>query len=204
MGLFKPSVESLEPLPTLDQVKLDAQRTAVIVVDMQNEFANPKGKLYLPSAQQIIPSIRSLLSKARQKKVTIIYTMDTHYPGDLEFKDWGQHAVKNSWGWEIVDELKPEHGDTIIEKPRFDAFYNTMLDDILRARKIENLVVVGTVANICVLATIAGAYMRGYRVYVPVDAIAYIDKLSLYVALYQATKVYRVTLIERAENVEFE
>lgn len=204
MGFFKPSLEKLEPLPTLNRVKLSAQRTAVIVVDMQNEFANPKGRLYLPSIRQIIPAIRSLLSKARQKKVTIVYTMDTHYPGDLEFKDWGQHALKNSWGWKIVDELKPEPEDIIVEKPRFDAFYNTMLDDILRAKGIENLVVVGTVANICVLATIMGAYMRGYRVYVPINAIAYIDEFSLYVSLYQATKVYRATLIEKAENVEFE
>ncbi|HIQ11211.1 MAG TPA: cysteine hydrolase [Pyrodictium sp.] len=204
MRSFKPSIESLEALPILDRVKLDARRTAVIVVDMQNEFANPKGKLYLPSTQQIIHSIRSLLSKARQKKATIVYTMDTHYPDDLEFKDWGQHAVKNSWGWRIIDELKPEHNDIVVEKSRFDAFYNTMLDDILRTRGIENLVIVGTVANICVLATIAGAYMRGYRVYVPINAVAYIDELSLYIALYQASKVYRATLVEKAENVEFE
>jgi nicotinamidase-related amidase len=184
-------------------VELNAEETAVIVVDMQNDFVKPQGKLFVPTAPDTVPRIKKLLDSARSADVMVVFTKDTHYPGDPEFTIWGQHVVKGTWGWEIVDELKPLEGEVVIEKTRYDAFYGTPLDDLLRSYGIKSLVVTGTVANICVLHTVASAALRWYRVVVPVDAISALNEFDYYVALRQMSYLYRAVLVESVEGVKF-
>ncbi len=190
-------------IKVLPRVELDAARTALVIVDMQNDFVNPRGKLFVPTAPGTVPKIKRLLEKAREAEVMTVFTKDTHYPGDPEFRIWGQHVVRGTWGWEIVDDLKPVEGEIVIEKTRYDAFYGTPLDDLLRAYGIENLIVVGTVANICVLHTVAGAALRWYRVVVPIDAISALNDFDYYVALRQMEFLYRATLVETVESIVF-
>ena len=187
----------------VDRVDLDASTTALIVVDMQNDFVNPRGRLFVPSAPETVPRIRLLLDRARKAGVMTVFTKDTHYPGDPEFSIWGEHVVKGTWGWEIVDELKPVEGEVVIEKTRYDAFYGTPLDDLLRAYGIKTVVVTGTVANICVLHTVAGAALRWYKVVVPVDTISALNEFDYYAALRQMSFLYKATLVRSAEGVHF-
>uniref|UniRef100_A0A7J3ZL47 Cysteine hydrolase n=1 Tax=Fervidicoccus fontis TaxID=683846 RepID=A0A7J3ZL47_9CREN len=184
-------------------ISLPAKRTALIIVDMQNDFVKPQGRLVVPTAQQTIPHIKALLEKARQKDVLRIFTKDTHYPWDWEFKIWGQHTVKGTWGWEIVDELKPGENEIVIEKTRYDAFYGTWLDDALRLNNIEFTIITGTVANICVLHTAGSAVLRGYKVVVPANAVSALNDFDYMVALRQVSFLYRGIIVEKAENVEF-
>ncbi len=81
-----------------EEVSLDASSTAIIIVDMQNDFVRPNGKLYVPTAQATIPSIRKVLAKAREANVPVIYTQDWHFKNDPEFRIWGEHCVMNTWG----------------------------------------------------------------------------------------------------------
>jgi len=188
----------------VDKVSLPAKKSAVVVVDMQNDFAHPNGKLYGPAAREIIPRIASLLEKARGAGVRVVYTQDTHYPDDpVEFPIWGPHVVKGTWGWQIVDELKPREGDIVIEKMRYDAFFGTPMDHVLRMYGIQHLVVTGTVANICVLHTVASARLRLYDVVVPIDAIAALNEFDYAAALRQMDFLYKVTLTT-TEGVEFQ
>ena len=168
-----PEVVKVPKITLVDKVSLPSRKTALIVVDMQNDFAHPNGKLYSPTSREIIPRIKSLVQKARAKGVRVIYTQDTHYPDDpVEFPIWGPHVVKGTWGWQIVDELKPSEGDIVVEKMRYDAFFGTPMDHILRMYGVQHLVVTGTVANICVLHTVASARLRLYDVDVPEHAVA--------------------------------
>jgi len=198
-----PDVVKVPRITIVDKVSLPAKTSAVVVVDMQNDFAHPDGKLYGPAAREIIPRIALLLEKARSKGVRVVYTKDTHYPDDpVEFPIWGSHVVKGTWGWEIVDELKPKEGDIVIEKMRYDAFFGTPLDHVLRMYGVRQLVVVGTVANICVLHTVASARLRLYDVVVPIDAIAALNEFDYAAALRQMDFLYKVTLT-KTEGVEF-
>ena len=185
------------------RVELNPKNTALLVIDMQNDFANPRGRLYVEQARETIPRIKRLLERARGRGVLRIFTLDTHYPGDPEFTLWGEHAVKGSWGWMIVDELKPIEGEILIEKPRYDAFYSTMLDDILRFRGVRNLVVTGTLANVCVLHTIASASMRMYRVYVPIDCISALNDFDYKLTLRQIDFAYHGVLVKEHGGVKF-
>ena len=187
----------------VDSVTLKASETAVIVVDMQNDFVKPQGKLYVPTAPLTIEPIRRLLDKARAAGVKIFYTQDTHYDGDPEFEIWGEHAKYGTWGWEIVDELKPEKGDIVVRKTRYDGFYGTPMDDLLRVYGIKNTVIVGTVANICVLHTAASAALRWYKVVVPIDGISALTEFDLQASLRQISWLYKGVVVRSVDGINF-
>ncbi len=187
-----------------EKVVLPASQTAVIVVDMQNDFAHPDGSLFVPKARDTIPKIRKLLDKARKAGVRVIYTQDTHYEGDPEFEIWGEHARYGTWGWEIVEELKPIEGrDIVVRKTRYDGFYGTPMDDLLKIYQITHLVVTGTVANICVLHTAGSAALRWYKVVVPMDAISALNDFDYHAALRQISFLYRGTIVKSVEGIDF-
>ena len=83
---------------------------------------------------------------------------------------WPEHFREGSWGWEIVAELAPGVHDTVLTKVRYDAFYGTPLDHLLRLWKIDTLVICGTIANVAVHYTAASAALRRYHVVIPRDA----------------------------------
>jgi len=182
------------PLPEIPEptpVELPADRCAVVVVDMQNDFVKPEGRLRVPSAEETVRNISSLLSRARERGVKVIYTQDWHSEDDPEFKIWGEHARAGTWGAEIVEELKPLQGDIVVKKLRYDGFYGTPLDHLLRLRGIEELVVTGTVANICVLHTAGSAALRWINVYLPLDCISALTEFDYYLTQRQVTFLYR-------------
>src|SRR3970282_671328 len=127
--------------------------TALIVVDMQNDFVKRGGALVVETAAATIPAIQRLLALARAKGMKVFFTQDTHEEGDIEFPLWGPHVLRGTWGLQIVDELAPRPGERVIEKLRYDGFFGTPLDHELRLGGIQPVIVSGTVANIWVLPT---------------------------------------------------
>jgi len=177
-------------IPRTERLALPAEATALVVVDMQNDFAHPDGALYGDDARRIIPVIATLAERARSAGVPVFFTQDWHEPDDPEFALWGEHARAETWGARIIDELAPQPGDHSVRKLRYDAFYGTSLDHRLRLRGVHHVAIVGTVANICVLHTAGSAALRFYDVVVVEDGVAALtpfDKLS---ALRQVTFLY--------------
>ena len=181
--------------PVAEQVVLDPRRTAVVVVDMQNDFVKPEGKLYVAAAQRAVEPIARLLERARAAGVFIIYTQDLHGEDDPEYRIWGEHVKAGTWGAEIVAELAPRPGDEVVQKPRYDAFYASRMEDVLHARpEIDTLVITGTVTNICVLHTAGSAALRWYKVVVPKDAVAALNEFDQEAALHQIDFLYKGTI----------
>ncbi|MCF8884721.1 MAG: isochorismatase family cysteine hydrolase [Nitrososphaerota archaeon] len=183
-------------------VSLKSLQTALIIVDMQNAFVHEKGRLFVPDSRKIIEHVRKLLEKARSKKVSVIYTQDWHTKDDVEFSIWGEHAVANTWEAEIIDELKPLEDEIVIRKLRYDGFYGTYLEDILRMRKIEYIVITGTVANICVLHTAGSAALRGFKIVLPVDCIAALNEFDYMTTLRQVSFLYK-GILTKSDLVDF-
>ena len=173
-----------------ESVELDPSSTAVIVVDMQNDFVSEGGALLVPDAQATIPAIHALLSHARESGMQVVYSQDTHGEGDPEWEIWPEHAREGSWGWEIVADLAPRAQETVIRKVRYDAFYATHLDHFLRLWGTRTLVVCGTVANICVHYTAASAALRWYDVVIPRDAVSALDPFDLESSLRQTAFLF--------------
>lgn len=174
----------------LEQVAVDPARTALIIVDMQNDFVADEGNLQVPDAADTIPVIADLLARARGAGVRVVFTQDTHREGDPEWRIWPDHAREGSWGWEIVDALAPRADETVIRKLRYDAFYGTPLDHLLRVWGVTTVVICGTVANICVHYTAASAALRWYDVVIPRDAISALDRFDLEFSLRQTAFLF--------------
>jgi nicotinamidase-related amidase len=173
-----------------DAVCVDPARTAVVVVDMQNDFVKQGGSMLVPDAEATIPAIQGLLDLARAARMRVVYSQDTHRAGDPEWDIWPEHCREGSWGWEIVGELTPGVDDTVLRKVRYDAFYGTPLEHVLRLWGVDTLVICGTVANISVQYTAASAALRRYAVVIPRDAISALEPFDLEASLRQTAFVF--------------
>lgn len=191
-------------IPWQEQIQLPAAQTAVIVVDMQNDFVKEGGSLVVPAAEQTIPAIAHLLERARGAAIPVAYTQDTHFPGDPEWEIWPEHCAIDTWGWQIVDELAPQQNDLICRKSRYDGFYGTWLEHFLgNVWQVRNLVIVGTVSSICVLHTAASAGLRWYNVAVPADGISALTAFDQALTLRQVSWLYTGSVAKSCADISF-
>ncbi|MDY6789007.1 MAG: isochorismatase family cysteine hydrolase [Candidatus Nanohaloarchaea archaeon] len=152
-------------------MELEADKTALIVVDMQKGFCKPGGSLYSERCEEVISEVKEILDICREEGIEVIYTRDTHEEEFRtkyydEFDRWGEHCVRGTEDTEIVPELKPEEPgveEQVIEKGTYDAFFETNTNQYLRFKGIENVLVVGVLTNVCVLHTAASAALNDYR-----------------------------------------
>ena len=185
-------------------VTLPAAATAVIVADMQNDFVKPGGTLTNAAAEVMIPRLAALLDRARAQNVRIAYTQDSHLEGDPEWAIWQEHCRVGTWGWDIISELKPHSGDLICPKNRYDGFYGTWLDHFLtRVWRVQYLVIVGTVANICVLHTAASAGLRSFNIVIPADGVSALTDFDQAMTLRQASWLYLGKVVRSAADIHF-
>lgn len=188
-------------IPRADRLVLPADRTAVVVVDMQRDFVAEDGSLRVDAARATIPTIDDVLRRAREAGARVVYTQDWHTEDDPEFDVWPRHAVMGTPGAEIVPELAPRADERVLRKPRYDGFYGTEMDHLLRLWGIRHVVVVGTVANICVLHTAGSAALRWYDVTIVEDGISANTEFDRLATLRQATSLYLGTIVAAADLV---
>ena len=160
----------------------DPDTTALVVVDMQNGFCAPDGALYAPGSEAVVDPCAGLVDRAHEAGAQVVYTCDVHPPEQFdgnhyydEFDRWGEHVLEGSWEAELPPDLPVADEDHVVEKHTYDAFHETELDGWLSARGIEDLLVCGTLANVCVLHTAGSAGLRDYRPVLVEDAIGAIE-----------------------------
>jgi nicotinamidase-related amidase len=149
-------------------------RYAILVNDMLNDFIY--GKLKCDRAAQQIPKIKLLLEKARQKDIPIFYCNDEHLPNDTyELRLWGPHAMKDTDGAKVIDELRPSANDYIVPKRRYSSFDGTSLDSLLggtyNGKGVDTIIMTGVHTHICVKHTVYDAFVREYNVIVAEDGV---------------------------------
>lgn len=155
----------------------DPKRTALLVIDMQNDFLLPDAPVGVPAGLAFVPRIRELASACRAAGFPVVFTQEMHradgsdFGIELEFEP--PHCLEGTRGMELVEGLEPEPGDVLIRgKRRYDAFLGTDLDLALRTRGVENLLVCGVCTDICVIASVHHARNLDYRVVVLSDLVA--------------------------------
>lgn len=142
---------------------------AVIIVDMLKDFVD--GELANPRAERTIEPLQRLLAHARENDWVIVFSNDAHQPGDPELKVWGEHAMAGTPGAQVIDELAPREGEIVSEKRGYGAFDGTGLDEQLKERCVDEVVITGQHTHICVRHSSYGALLRGYEITVPRDAV---------------------------------
>ncbi len=162
-------------------VTLSTQNTALIVVDVQNDFVDPRGSLYVQGAQSVVPNINRMISDARSDGRLVVYTQDWHPEVTPHFeKDggiWPVHCVGDTWGAEFYRELtvvldaefvrkgtggEDGYSGFSVRDPQTGSESDTALERILRERDVERVDVVGIATDYCVKETALDACKRGF------------------------------------------
>ncbi|KQS78897.1 isochorismatase [Rhizobium sp. Leaf384] len=154
---------------------LDGKRSALIVIDMINEFCKPGGKMVLPGYEALVAPQLALVEAARAAGAPVIWVHDAHRPAMRHEREWAKrtpHGLENTWATEIIEDLGARPDDIHVTKRRYSAFFQTDLDLTLKDMQIDQLVICGVVTNICVRSTVHDAFFIGYEVVVPADACA--------------------------------
>ncbi|MBI5043897.1 MAG: cysteine hydrolase [Nitrospirae bacterium] len=177
-------------------------KEALLIIDMLNDFVLERAPLEVPDTRKIIPAIKGEIEKARREERPVIYICDAHAPDDKEFANfgWPAHAVKGTKGAEVVDELKPEKGDIVIEKTTYSGFYNTKLDETLKKLNVDSLRLTGCVTHICIMFTASDAVLRGYKVSVIEKGVAGLAKEDHDAALRIMKNVMGINIISSSPN----
>lgn len=181
---------------------LDPKHTAVIVHEMINDFISPggeydrQGRRYSPELMgAVIPRLQTLLAAARQRNVRVIFVRFTSHQdastlSDVNRRDLFDRGeapermhIEGSWGWEIIDALKPQPQDLVLRKYRPDAFYGTILDSILRWNGIKTVVTAGVGVAVGGVPTVMTALNLGYQGVAVGDAFVSSDALRTAAAL---------------------
>lgn len=155
------------------------ERTALVVADVQNDFADPRGGLYVGGGEEIIPAVNDLIAAARAAGAVVVYTQDWHPPETPHFAayggTWPVHCVRDSWGAELHPDLDVA-GPVVRKGTGGEDGYSgftardvstgrelpTDLDGILRGCGVTRVVVVGLAQDYCVKDTALDARLRGY------------------------------------------
>lgn len=166
------------------------RKSALIIVDMQNDFVRVGAPLEVPAARDTIRNNQALIQAFRKRSLPVIFTKFLSRPHYYLLWDWSpQCAPPTKCCWkghertysdiggrrqcaDIIDELKPLEHDIIIEKYGYGAFHDTALEKIIRSSGLNSVVITGTVTQICVEETAREAFHYGFRTTVVEDAVS--------------------------------
>jgi ureidoacrylate peracid hydrolase len=184
-----------------EALAINPAQSAVVVVDMQNDFGSEGGAFALAGIDvsgiraAIAPTAR-VLAAARRAGVPIVYLKmgfrpDLSDAGSPDAPNWLKHRplragealtapdgtasrilIRDTWNTAIVPELTPEPGDVVLYKHRYSGFYGIDLDDVLKTRSIKNLIFTGCTTSVCVESTIRDAMFRDYSCLLLADCTA--------------------------------
>ena len=172
-----------------EETEIDLQRTAVIVTDMQNAFCSKKGMFDVAGmfeeekVRRVVEANKKILDAARSTGVKVIYLRMGFRPdfsnagGEESPNYWkevgmvlmhenpewrGKFVTVGTWDWEIIDDLKPQEGDIVINKHRYSGFVGTELDAVLHTLNIKHVLLTGIATNVCVESTLRDSFSREY------------------------------------------
>jgi nicotinamidase/pyrazinamidase len=167
-------------------------KAALMVVDVQNDFADPRGSLYVKDAEAVIPIINEQVDAARTAGAFIVYTQDWHPPSTPHFKKyggiWPVHCVKGTWGAQLHPDLevvgeslkKGTEGEDgysafSVRDPSSGETAPTLLEEMLRERGVRAVTVCGLATDYCVVETVLDARRLDFSTGVLSEAIRAVD-----------------------------
>jgi len=150
------------------KAQINPQQAALLAIDMQNYFDR--------IAQPVLTNILKVIQTCRQKDIPVIFTQHGHTDpdsdGGLLGDWWGELIVDGTEDWKFLSDMKIELKEKIIAKKRYSAFFETDLDETLRSRGIQDLIISGVMTNLCCETTARDAFVRDYRVFFLIDGTA--------------------------------
>jgi nicotinamidase/pyrazinamidase len=168
-------------------------RTALVVVDLQNDFADPGGSLAVAGGERVVDPVNAVIREARRAGALVVYTQDWHPEHTPHFAQdggiWPVHCVAGTWGAELHPRLEIVAGETIrkgvdgrdgysafsVRDPESGETAPTQLEGTMREGRIERVVIAGLATDYCVVETVLDARRLGFGVDVLTGAIRAVD-----------------------------
>ncbi len=156
---------------------MEKKEIALLIIDMQRDFVQPGSPLYVAGAAATVPAIARLLADCRRRRdAAIFHVVRSYEPDGCDVERCRRKVflrapcmVRGTAGAEIMPELAPLPGETVIVKPRFSAFFHTKLELCLRTLGVDHLLIAGTQYPNCIRGTVTDALSYDYRVTVVSD-----------------------------------
>lgn len=174
---MKLTVEIEVPEPRV--VALDSTKTAIVVIDMENEFCAPGGKKFIGSpAEEAVRAAAALIQRGRQRGVPVLWVRSVRETGALEFTAFKQttHLIDGTWAVEYTSPLEVLEGEPVFKKYCHDCFTHTGLAEYLTNRHMTapdwTMIVVGVALHVCVNHAVLGFSVRNYQTVLPLDCVA--------------------------------
>ncbi|MEV5710495.1 cysteine hydrolase [Actinoallomurus sp. NPDC052274] len=189
--------------------RIDPARTALIVVDVQNDFVAPGAPLESPAGRAMLPTLKSTLDFCRDTGIFVVYTTHVHR---ADGTDMGRYAdlyppiaqrgalIDGTPGTEVHPAVAPLPGEPVIKKHRYSGFHGTDLEIVLRGRGITTVAVTGVTTEDCVHATARDAMFRDFWTLVLADSCATYDHPDLGWGAMTAEEVHRASLVVLAQS----
>lgn len=167
-------------------MKLNPARAALLVIDMQEGFLNPESPTYIPMAWETVPRCAAVQRKARELGIPVYFIIRRYAKdgSDVEFtryfawKEGGKpcSGPESPIGWNMPKSFEVLPWDNVLFKPRYSAFFNTHLDNILRRKGIDTVIVTGTTTPNCIRATVFDSISLDYNTVVLEDCTSSVNE----------------------------
>jgi isochorismate hydrolase len=166
-------LRSLEETLRLRERKFLADRSAFLVLDVQEYFLDASSHAYVPSAEAVLPGIQALVRAYYEKGLPVVFTRHLDAPPKVGMMaSWWRDSILPENPLSKLASVLDASAGTVIRKSQYDAFYRTELEDLLHARGVEQVVIAGVMAHLCCETTARSAFVRGFEVFFLVDGTA--------------------------------
>ncbi|MER2060816.1 MAG: isochorismatase family cysteine hydrolase [Niallia sp.] len=178
---------------------MEASNTALLIIDMINDFNFDHGNILAEKALIIAEQIQLLKNQCQKENIPIIYINDHYNLWQAELNKVVEYC-SNEKSDQVIDKIKPNDSDYFLIKPRHSAFYGTALYTLLNQLQVKKLILTGIAGNICVLFTANDAYMREYPLLIPDNCIASVDDKDNQYAIRMMKNVMSAKIFTFKEN----
>jgi len=169
----KQMLEKVEKFRGYHNIEFLPERSALLIIDMQEYFLKPSSHAYIPGAEIILPGVKKLISIYSAKRLPVIFTLhsNTKENAGMMGKWWPKLLDEGDAATALAEGLKSSDG-IIVKKNQYDAFYKTDLEQILHKKNISQVVICGVMTNVCCETTARSAFVRGFEVFFTIDGTA--------------------------------
>ena len=188
--------------------RINFKKSALIVVDVQNDFKKDASEYQCPELDdKLLASIKELVVFCRSINIPVIFTQHS-IKSDKSNAERGEPdsvraCIEDTNGWQVAQEIEPRPEDYFVTKHKFDAFYESKLEDLLKKLKVDTVIICGVWTNNCVRATAEGAYYRNHKLILISDccgAVDFVDdkdpkKVSMYTLKELKERTYLTKLL---------
>ncbi len=173
----KSMYQKLDDQIDLHKDQLIPANAALLILDMQEFFHNKNSHAFIPSAKAIIKPVQTLATLFIQNNLPVVITRHINTTNNAKQMDswWSDILTEDNKFSRLIPEFDIPQTKLIV-KSQYDAFYNTNLNELLREKNIEQVIITGVMTHLCCETTARSAFMRGYNVFFPIDGTATYNK----------------------------